>query len=252
MTGGGAAAVRVWLLDLELCAPALRERERQTPRLAPDEAVHAASLKDKAAAERWLLARIALRLILESELGPDVRRCPFAVAAGGKPVLPGTQFRPLDFSVSRSGLHALIGISTSRVGVDLEVRRRIKIDPARAEGLIAAAEALMVEDERNSRAEDAPLRAWVRLEAYAKARGSGIGRLLQPIALSGPAALQSPLRAAEAASALRTREGLSVHDLALAHGLYGAAACDEGRLLLMADFPADARPDWVSDRRTLT
>jgi hypothetical protein len=104
--------------------------------------------------------------------------------------------------------------------------------------------------------EDALLRSWVRLEAYAKARGSGIGRLLEELALSGPSWRQSPPRASELAAALRRREGLTVADLPLAQALYGAVACREGERPVVRDFaegklrgPHDALPPSVSRPR---
>lgn len=239
------SGVRVWMLDLALWGAALREEERKTPRLAPSELARAASFAGRPDGERWLAVRTALRLLLEEFAGPRIRGQPFAVAPGGKPGLPASVAAPVAFSVSHSGERALLAIGGGPVGVDLEQERRLLVGRSRAAGLEAAAEALAAAGGAAGRAstesENPALRAWVRLEAYAKARGSGIGRLLQELALNKPAGRQSPQRAAELAAALRSQEGLSVQDLELGRGLHGAVACRDGEAVVVRDFAEGKR-----------
>jgi 4'-phosphopantetheinyl transferase len=240
------AGVRIWVLDLTRYGAGLREEEGRRPRLSLDELARAASFASREEGDRWLAVRIALRLLIEADAGPGIRGQPLAVARSGKPGLPHALAAALDFSVSHSGDRALIAIADGPVGVDLEHQRTVRVAAGRAAALEAAAAALAGSGAAACKGfpqgvnAGTLLRSWVRLEAYAKARGSGIGRLLEELALSGPSRGHSLPRAGELAAALRRQEGLSVGDLPLAPGLFGAVACREGERPVIRDF-AEAR-----------
>ena len=233
-------SLRVWYVDVARVAPELAEIERCCPRLSHDEEARAAAIAEPRDAEVWRTARIALRFLLESIVGAEMRRIPFAAGPDGKPRL-AMGHGALDFSLSHSAGHVLIGIADpGPVGVDLEQLRTVSLTVARREALIAAAAVLVPGHSRDVGSGDGPLlQAWVRLEALAKARGSGIGPLLRDLGLVGNCRQQGAATGRAAAALLRDT-GLAVRDLALPAGLVAAvAASDRGASGIHAlSFPA--------------
>ena len=224
-----AVSLGVWYVDVACVAPELAEIERRCPRLSHDEEGRAAAITEPRDAEAWRTARIALRFLLESIVGADMRRIPFAAGPDGKPRL-AMGHGALDFSLSHSAGHVLIGIANpGPVGVDLEQLRTVSLTVERREALMAAAAALVPPQSRDVGSGDAPfLQAWVRLEALAKARGSGIGLLLRHLGLAGNRRQQLPTAAGKAAAALLRDAALTVRDLALPAGLFAAVAARDG------------------------
>lgn len=163
-------------------------------------------------------ARIALRLILAGYLGPDRSRQPFARSQNGKPGLapaPDGGPSPLHFNLSHCETAALVAISPGgAVGVDIEGERQPRINDRRRERLIEAARTLAPLDALPEAPEWASfLQAWVRLEAFAKGTGEGLGALL------GRLDAIRHYRGGEG------YDGLLVRDVALAgHRLWGAVA----------------------------
>jgi 4'-phosphopantetheinyl transferase len=228
MTHEGSLAV--WHVDVARVAPALGEIERRCPRLSHDEEARATAVADPREAEAWRTARIALRLLLETVVGADMRRIPFAAGPAGKPQLvkqPGA----LDFSLSHSGGHVLIGIANpGPVGVDLECLRAVSLAVERRRVLIAAAAAMVPGHSYDVDLTDSELlQAWVRLEALAKARGTGIGLLFRHLGLTGDRCRQGAAAAGQAAADLLRSAGLMVCDIALPAGLFAAVAARSDR-----------------------
>jgi phosphopantetheinyl transferase len=112
------------------------------------------------------------------------------------------------------------------VGVDLERPRIVHIGEPRRSQIAAAGAALARRhgDPPISPPEDAELlRAWTRLEAWAKARGSGIGALLTDLGLLGVGSHDAaPEAAAERVRRLAAAEDMAVADLSLPGDLVGA------------------------------
>lgn len=162
-------SAEIWFVDMAACAAALDALERATPRLPSDE--------DLKPPERRR-AHIALRWLLERKLGAGIRAAPFARGATGKPSLAGT---PVHFSLAHTRTAALVAVCDSApLGVDLEAPRTIRIPAHRRPGIEALAVRLAGGAPLGGAdANERFLHAWVRLEALAKAEGTGIGRLLE-------------------------------------------------------------------------
>lgn len=243
MTGGGPP-LEVWLIDLRRCAPALQKLELTAPRLSDDEIARARAKGADGAS--WRAKRIALRLLLERHAGPQVRQQAFVTGAQGKPQLAWPS--DIHFSVSDSGPFALLAIARgSAVGVDMEQPRTMRFSDVRRVALVSAAAGVGQAGPEHSGFEqpglgqsglwpsgiagdpqdDATvLQAWVRLEAWAKARGTGIGALLTDLGIWGAAYVRGSggppgVRAMKAAQ----QDGIQVLDLELPHNLQGAVAC---------------------------
>jgi 4'-phosphopantetheinyl transferase len=191
--------------------------EQQLPRLSPVERTRASAFSDIVVRDEWLATHIALRLLIERAAGPQWRGTPFARSDRGKPRLQGA---PLSFSLSHAPGLALIGISRQgSIGVDIERMRKVRIGAARRQRIVQAAAALAPAP-LPANGEAQFLQAWVRLEAYAKAEGCGIGRLLTRLGILGaghaasgslPGASQPDLQA------------LSALDLQVGDNIYAAA-----------------------------
>lgn len=230
--------VELWLVDVVHAGPALAAMEHAIPRLSEDERRRAAELSRSG--RDWRLLRVALRLLLERIVGPRLRGVPLRTTARGKPELPWDS--GIHFSLSHSGRHGLIAISWSEVGVDLEQDRRVQFPPERQKAMQGAARALVSASSDPAPGPLGSLQAWVRLEAWGKARGSGIGALLHDLGIRGPAWRASGGTAdfGDRAAGLLEREGFSLHDLPLSPPLHGAAATRAGSTLLpVRHLPAD-------------
>lgn len=215
----------LWCVDLAASASALHAIEASTPRLSEAETHRAAALSDPATREEWLAAHIALRLLIERACGTEWRRIAFAYEERGKPVLDGAS---IGFSLSHAPGLALIGIAPQGIiGVDIERARTVRIDPARR-ARIREAGAVLAPAPLPATDDEAFLQAWVRLEAFAKAEGCGIGRLLTRLGILGAGAREARSVAdmrARAAALHAESPVQAVHDLQLGAGVYAAVAC---------------------------
>ncbi len=127
---------------------------------------------------RYVLAHVAMRLLLARCLGIEPGAVSYEHGAHGKPRL-AQGLAPLQFNLSHSGGLGLLAVARERsLGVDIE---RIRDVP----------EALSVADTQFSRAERRGLRSlplteqqgaffrcWTRKEALVKAEGKGLGHAL--------------------------------------------------------------------------
>ncbi len=220
---------QVWLLDIDVLRPALERVEKEARLLAADERAAEALGKGDAGRDRRVV-RIALRLLLARQNLGALASEPLRRSPSGKPHLPGTDF---DFSVSHSAGHALIAFArASRIGVDLEHRRTVRIaEPRRSEIHAAGAALVRAGRHRSDRKEPDDLdilSAWTRLEAWAKARGSGIGSLLTDLGVMGSGRRSAPADAGRTARRLAAAEGIAVLDLDLPDELIGALATRPG------------------------
>jgi phosphopantetheinyl transferase len=180
-------------------------------------------------AEIWRAGRIALRESLartisgadRAEAEPLSRR-PFELTASGEPSLPDA---PVAFSQSDAGPFLLIGVTfQGRIGVDLEQCRSFVMSPARQSRVIAVARHL----DCNGCEPLSLLQAWTRIEAFAKARGPGLARVLTELGLIG-VATECDIHAR--AAAVVVGSGLLTHDLSMPHGLVASIARPRGMVV---------------------
>jgi 4'-phosphopantetheinyl transferase len=208
------AETELWLINLDTAAGALEAIEQATPRL-PDDLLHRLDMMSDAAARRERrLAHVALRILLERRAGPAMRREPYLTASTGKPSLATC---PVSFSLAHTKGLALVAISeAARLGVDIERTRMVRVPdvrraPIEAEAVVLAGGVpLLGGADRDSRF----LNAWVRIEAVAKALGTGVGPILERVRpASSPPANQS----GESASVV-------AHDIETPVGIFAAVA----------------------------
>jgi 4'-phosphopantetheinyl transferase len=219
----------VWLVDLDSAAPALQALERDVPRLSAGDRDRAQRLRDPRERQYRLATYTALRVLLERIGGPQVRGTPILRSPGGKPHL---DTESPTFSVSHTGGLALIGVAeVGNIGVDLEKTRSIAMSRRRREEILAAGAGLAARASGDPDSDAALLRAWCRLEAMAKAQGMGLAGLLKELGLREVRGRQLALAAIEtSARRLAQGWGLTVRDVELPPGLFGAIAGEGGGL----------------------
>jgi 4'-phosphopantetheinyl transferase len=234
----GIQTAELWCVDLGAAAPALHAIEQRTPRLCSADRTRAASFSDARVRDEWLATHIALRLLIERAAGAQWRGVTFDRAPRGKPQLDGA---PLAFSISHAPSLALIGLSWhGGIGVDIERTRQVRIGPERRARIEAAGAAL---SDRPLPLEGSAhfLQAWVRLEAFAKAEGCGIGRLLTRLGILGTDAAARAQMAGphELAEALRadTEFAATVEDVAIGEDVFAAVA--------LSGSAAPGKPSWL-------
>jgi 4'-phosphopantetheinyl transferase len=213
----------LWLVDLEAAAPALEALERDLPRLSGDDRARALRPNDARERRHRLVAYMGLRVVLERVAGAEVRGQRFVRDPRGKPHLGagGTAF-----SLSHTDGLALIGVARAgTIGVDLERTRPLRMSSRRREEILAVAAGLAAVPMGDPASDEALLRAWCRLEAFAKARGEGLSHVLGELGLRDAGGRQLPCnQIAAAARRLARQSGLEVAEVKLPPGLYGAVA----------------------------
>jgi 4'-phosphopantetheinyl transferase len=170
---------RVWVVELDRSE---RDVGVLGGVLTADELLRAGRIKAEAGQRRAVVARAALRLLLARELGRAPEAIVFAAGPHGKPRLAQAA-APVSFNLSHSAGLALIAMSTSEVGVDVEQVKPRKDLPGVARRVFTAAERAEVE----AGGDVAFYRHWVAKEAFVKATGRGISSLKSfEVALDAP------------------------------------------------------------------
>lgn len=161
--------------------------------------------------------RIALRLALAKAGASGARGRAFVTGQDGKPHLLE---RAPHFSVSHTGSLALIVICyEGQVGGDIEAHRTVQLASSRQALIVAAAEGM------GAGPGEPFLGAWTRLEAFAKARGTGIGALLTELGITAAGVSNlKPDTARQRARDILDAAQSSVWGLGLPAGLHGAVA----------------------------
>lgn len=223
MTTTPRCSTELWLVDLDAAGPVLAALERDHPRLTAADRARARRLRDSRERRRRLAAYAALRIVLERVAGPGVRGRRIVRPPGDRPRLAAAGPH---FSLSHAGGWALIGVAREDViGVDLETARSLSMSPRRREEVLAVGAGLGARPPLAAVGDAALLQAWCRLEACAKARGSGVAALLRALGLRASGGRQLPLEQVEAAARRLARDaGLAVRDVELPARLFGATA----------------------------
>ncbi len=215
------ATVAVSLISIEDIATAHAKNRFPASLLTNDDRDHIARQPTPEKQAATVATRIALRLTLSKTIGIYASRQPITLGARGRPMLPHGSGA---FSISHTDRTALVGVcTTGSIGVDLETLREISMPDRRRAGLVAAAGAIC----QPHLPEDVVgvLQGWTRLEATAKARGSGIGQLLVDLGVWGGADAQlSPTAIRQRCTELIAAESIDVQDLDLPPELFGAIA----------------------------
>ena len=187
--------VEVWQAGLAQPAALVHELEAT---LSGDERDRAARL---ASAERWIVARAALRIVLAGHLEVHPSEIEFAAGPHGKPELVGA---PVRFNLSHSGDLALIAL-TARAEVGVDVERTSRRSSAVERTLTDGERATLDGRDRHLQL----LRLWCRKEALAKASGGGLGWAPETFDTTAPGEFQ-------------------LSDLTLDDGYVGALAVEGG------------------------
>jgi 4'-phosphopantetheinyl transferase len=161
---------------------------------------------------RYMNAHAGLRLILGRYLGVAASNVSFRRGPHGKPYINDSA---LQFNLSHSGNLALVAISFTEVGVDIEAARA-SFDPiALANRFLSAADAASLQALAEAERYDAFLRLWTRKEAALKAIGFGLGGLAMDLS------------------------GIPIHDIAPASGYFAAVAVIEPGPWTLALHPSE-------------
>jgi 4'-phosphopantetheinyl transferase len=223
------SGVALWCVDLVAAGGALASIEKRTPRLAADDLARAASIADTTIAAERIAAYTALRILIERAASPRWRGVAFDRTPHGKPYLDGA---PLRFSLSHAPGVALLALAPADpVGADIERARKLRMEPSRRALVEAAGEALAPNVGLPADPEARALQAWVRIEAFAKARGRGVGRVLTELGIMGASSLRQATPetvAARARDLLAIEPAIEVGDAACGSGLYAAVAAAPG------------------------
>lgn len=170
------ATVRIWWVPLE---PGPARAAELRAALSREESERFARFARPRRAAQAGVARGHLRTLLGRRLGLEPAAVPIVARSNGKPCLdPAAGLEDVRFNLSHSGVWAVIALAEGReVGVDVE--RHAERDLERLAGRVLS------RDELRSWSALAPAArprafygAWTRREAYAKARGEGIGTAL--------------------------------------------------------------------------
>lgn len=234
-----AKVAEVWLVDLARSGAALESLEQEEPRLGARDRAAILARQDAAMRQQRLIAHLALRVLLERALGTGVRGEELERPVGAKPRLPGCA--GVEFSLAHSQETVLIGVSRgAAIGVDLERVRPVRIAKASRERILWAGAALLAAEPVDAPAEEAFMRAWVRLEAVAKAEGAGLARTLVALGVRHGGQPGGRSEVAARVEKLLSQTGLKVHDLAPMRGSVAALALDKAvRAPLLRAFPVD-------------
>ena len=216
------AELELWCVDTRASASALFAVEEDVALLSEWERRRAAAFADRALAEEWLAAHIALRVVLERAMGDALRGVAFARSARGKPRLDEAL---IAFNISHVAGLALIALARGApVGVDLERARAVRVRAPRRARIEAAGAALSRAEPFAADADARFLQAWVRLEAFAKAEGDGVGRLFTRLGISGNSARTDEDFRARLDGVLAETPVGATRDVAIGEGVFAAVA----------------------------
>ncbi|HEX8139722.1 MAG TPA: 4'-phosphopantetheinyl transferase superfamily protein [Pyrinomonadaceae bacterium] len=172
--------IHVWLIQLGQPAQKLMS---QHSILSAEERERASNFHFDHHRQRYIVAHLALRLILSQYQGESPDRLRFRSNAYGKPALDLEEVEggceTLHFNLSHSEDLALLAVSRGRaLGVDIESIRPDFAHQQIAERFFSEREAATLDALPRSLQPEAFFNCWTRKEAYIKARGEGLSLAL--------------------------------------------------------------------------
>lgn len=135
--------------------------------LGPEELERASRHASQTTAREFLASHVGLRSVL-MEYGGDINTA-FSIGPTGKPFLPGGP----QFSLSRTRHAAIVAVSSSDVGIDLEYRRAVALSEPR----VAEVSKLLRQVGGFGNLET--LQIWTAMEAWVKHRGSSMRQFIE-------------------------------------------------------------------------
>lgn len=186
--------------------------------LDDQERARAGRLRTAELRHHFIAAHVAVRQVLAWFLGCTPAALGFAIDPHGKPHLRDHDLR---FNLSHSGGHALVAVGrAARIGVDLELRDRLRDADRLASRVLAPVELSAFTALPTSERAKALLRAWTRKEALLKAIGLGLPAGMEHVILGEPPHVLGDF------ATLPLLAGLVVHDLPVVPGFAAALALD--------------------------
>lgn len=136
---------------------------------------------------RFIGSHAALRVVLGRTLAAPPEVVTIGRDGNGRPILTGAGTGEIDFNLSHSGRHALIGIvRRGRIGVDVEVYRPLPDALRIARHHFAPDEATALAAVPAGSMQAAFFALWTRKEAVVKATGAGLSLPLGTFSVSVP------------------------------------------------------------------
>jgi 4'-phosphopantetheinyl transferase len=167
--------VHVWEAPLTLADTDVKGLEENLPE---HERVYADEFRFPGARRQYLISRGRLRELLSRYLGQRARDIRLVTEGEGKPVIEGD--RSLDFNLSHSGDLVLYAVAAGiPVGVDVEKLRPMPRALELARRFLSAEEYQELAATTPEQVSQQFFTMWVRREAYAKARGTSVWRVLE-------------------------------------------------------------------------
>jgi 4'-phosphopantetheinyl transferase len=171
--------VTLWWTSLHDHADAI---EAASDRLDDAECRRAARFSVEGGRLRYLAAHTMLRTLMGKKLGVDPQALAFSEGVRGKPSLTAPRVHPTPwFNLSHSGDLAVVALSDSEVGVDVEMIRSVPKLDRLAKRFYSDAERRRLSQSAKGRREADFLAIWTAKEAYLKAVGSGVAMPLKAI-----------------------------------------------------------------------
>jgi 4'-phosphopantetheinyl transferase len=160
--------IHAWLIDLDTPPDLSRET------LGPVELARSTSYLSPLDGARFVASRAWLRVILSRYVGAEPARLRLSTSLDGKPALTGEHAGLIHFSLSRSADRALVAVSHSPLGADIElVSPRVGLADLIA-CWFGAAEARCIERGCGGSPLGGFYRHWTAKEAFLKATGRGL------------------------------------------------------------------------------
>lgn len=173
--------VHLWRIELD-CA--VSDILKITDTLSADERERAARFRSATIANRWAVARGALRLILARYCGTRPESVIFQTDSKGKPSL-ASPANGLSFNLSHSDGVALVAITRNRrIGVDIEALRPLPEVAELSRRFLAPGECSYILTLPPQNQAAAFFTCWTRKEAFLKAVGVGLSAGLDRLEVS--------------------------------------------------------------------